>query len=358
MPNAVKGIFINMGNLISVIVPIYNVEIYLKRCVDSIINQSYRNLEIILVDDGSPDNCGVMCDEYKTRDDSVKVIHKKNGGLSDARNVGLELANGDYITFVDSDDWINQKYIEKLYKLLIDYEADISVSNFIRTKKENIIISEMDGKIIEYSNIEALEQYFSKYYVQMVVSCSKLYNRKLFKDIEFPVGKVHEDEFTTHKLIYKAKKIVFTEEQLYYYWQRSDSITGLGFNVLGRFDYIEALTERSVYYKKAGINILWRNTVIIYIKQVVCVYNELVKYKCDKGLRLELKKNTKKLFADIINNKLPLRYKICYLMFVCLPEVTVIVFSAYFDNGKNLRRHLFMKLNKLQIVEKVKKIRS
>ena len=145
--------------LVSVIVPVYKVESYLHRCVDCILAQTYANLEIILVDDGSPDNCGKICDEYAQKDKCIKVIHKKNGGLSDARNAGLDIAMGEYITFVDSDDWIHFQYVEILLNNLTKADVDISTCSFVRTPEKML----MDSKVSEssyhiYSSEKAIEQ--------------------------------------------------------------------------------------------------------------------------------------------------------------------------------------------------------
>jgi len=169
-----------MSELITIIVPIYKVEEYLRRCVDSILKQTYKNLEVILVNDGSPDGCGAICDEYATLDGRIEVIHKTNGGLSDARNAGIEVAHGSYVSFVDSDDWIHQEYIGKLYDLLRETNSDISVCNFIKTSSDNIELEITTGEIFEFTNHEALEQLTDiKFYDQMVISCGKLYKKKL-----------------------------------------------------------------------------------------------------------------------------------------------------------------------------------
>lgn len=197
-----------MEELISVIVPIYNVEKYLNKCIESIINQSYSNLEIILVDDGSKDSSGIMCDSYILKDKRIKVIHKENGGLSDARNVGLDKAKGEYIVFIDSDDWIDEKMIEILYNIIKKNNSDISICDYFLAYNEEIQTQKEDIEIINLSNIEALKTIYDKDLgVCMIVAWNKLYKRNLFKDdIRYPYGKIHEDEFTTYKLLYKAKK--------------------------------------------------------------------------------------------------------------------------------------------------------
>jgi len=200
---------------VSVIVPVFNVEEYLSKCLDSIINQSYYNLEIILIDDGSTDLSSFICDEYCSLDSRVVVVHKTNGGLSDARNTGINLATGEFFCFIDSDDYIDVNMIEELINLLSFHDADIAVCDFLEVSP-NMDISKisLNNETIEIiSNIEELENLFSKNYLQTVVSWNKLYKKELFNNIRFPVGKLHEDEFTTYKIIFQAKKIVHTKKK-------------------------------------------------------------------------------------------------------------------------------------------------
>ncbi len=214
--------------LISVIVPVYKVENYLDKCVESIVNQTYKNLEIILVDDGSPDNCPKMCDEWAKKDKRIKAIHKENGGLSDARNKGIDIANGDYITFIDSDDYVEDNYVDLLYNILIDAEADISMGKqFVRYSDKTF----NTGSGITY--IVNPHDCFDKllYGEDFDVSAwAKLYKRDLFRDIRYPKGRLFEDSATTYKLIDKSKKIVLKSVPIYNYIIREDSITTNGFN--------------------------------------------------------------------------------------------------------------------------------
>ena len=214
-----------MHSLVSIIVPIYKVEPYLRRCLDSIVNQTYTNLEIILVDDGSPDTCPQICDEYAAKDKRIVVIHKENGGLSDARNAGLEISKGEYISFVDSDDWVDEKYIEILLNSAIAENTDIAIGENIQTKQ---VVQKQNIKSITktYSSKDALVHLFSQNHLTFVVSWGKIYKRNLFSTLRFPIGKFHEDEFTTYLLFHKSKKISYTSKILYFYFQRSDSIMG------------------------------------------------------------------------------------------------------------------------------------
>ena len=189
-----------MNRLVSVIVPIYKVEQYLTHCVNTIVNQSYSNLEIILVDDGSPDNCGKMCDEFASQDSRIKVIHKQNGGLSDARNAGIDVATGDYITFVDSDDYVMPNMIESLMKVIVNANADIVQCNYIRSKNDFIgepqHESSQSDKFTVYFE-DKMSAYLKDNKINTVV-WGKIYKRSLFNEIRNPVGRLHEDVFTTY----------------------------------------------------------------------------------------------------------------------------------------------------------------
>jgi glycosyltransferase involved in cell wall biosynthesis len=241
-----------MEPLISIIVPIFKVEPYLKRCVDSIRNQTYRNLEIILVDDGSPDNCGAICDDYSGIDSRIQVIHKPNGGLSDARNAGLDIAKGDYIGFVDSDDFIHPMMFKDLYELLEKNDADIAQCSFIRVSGDEMIKPSESHNLKVISNMEALEYIYTPYCVDYIVAWDKLYKKDLFKELRFPKSKIHEDEFTTYKLFYRSKKIVTTDKKYYYYFQSPNSIIRSGFSIK-KLDYAEAMEERILFFNENNL---------------------------------------------------------------------------------------------------------
>ena len=222
-----------MKNLISVIIPVYNVEKYLLRCVDSIIHQTYENLEIILVDDGSPDRCGEMCDEYAAKDSRIKVIHKQNGGLSDARNVAIDVTKGEYVTFVDSDDYVELNYIETLYSLIERYQCKVSIVNPIAVDeyRHKKYMFSSDGKEYCWSADEAVEKMF---YQKMFDTSAwgKLYHYSLFATgIRYPKGLLFEDLPTTYRLFFQTNKIAFKSIGLYNYFLRKNSIEGQPFNV-------------------------------------------------------------------------------------------------------------------------------
>lgn len=234
--------------LISIIIPVYKVEKYLEKCIQSVINQTYENLQIILVDDGSPDNCGKICDEYAKKDHRIEVIHKSNGGLSDARNKGLEIAKGEYIGFVDSDDYIEADMYEVLYNLLKQYNADVSICNFYTVSQEKIAIKNADNGIKEYTRIEILKEILLDNNIQSY-AWNKLYKKDLFDEIKYPVGKKYEDMGTTFYLLEKCNKVVVTGKPEYYYINRQDSIVN---NVTETTitDYIELIMQRYDYIEE------------------------------------------------------------------------------------------------------------
>lgn len=225
---------------ISVVVPVYNVEKYLSECLESIIAQSYKNLEIILVNDGSSDNSGNICDKYSEKDTRIRVIHKKNCGLSDARNTGIEYATGDYITFVDSDDFIDRQYIDILIKNMVTYNADISCCDYIRTTKRNY---DFHIKKVGESTLLESEDGIKFYLKKEIVSAwGKVYKKEIFSILRFPSGKINEDISTIFKAFINAKKIVYINNKLYYYYQNNNGITKKKFNVKS-LHLAEAWTE-------------------------------------------------------------------------------------------------------------------
>ena len=252
---------------ISIIVPVYKVEKQLNTCIESILNQNFINYELILVDDGSPDECGEICDEYEKKDKRIKVIHKKNGGLSDARNAGLNIATGKYIGFVDSDDIIHPQMYEKLYNVIRKYNFDIVQCKFKKFKKIEDIeksLNRHNESVEEYTNKEAIIDMIDNNKIN-VNTWNKLYKRELFENERFPKGKIHEDEFLTYKLIYKSNKIAYINEELYYYYQNDNGIMN-GSNLLKRLDRIEALEERSNFFLKYGDKDLYdkSNTALFF----------------------------------------------------------------------------------------------
>lgn len=217
-----------MEELISIIVPIYNVEKYLKKCVNSILSQTYKNLEVILINDGSIDNCAKICDDFSKLDNRIVVIHKKNEGLAEARNIGLNIAKGKYIGFIDSDDYIEKDMFEKLYTNIIEYNADISICNIMEEKEDGEFIRSYINKdtgILQFNKIEALKNLI----IDRIITnhaCNKLYKKALFNNIKYPYKRKMEDMATTYKLFDLANKVVVDSSIGYHYIQRENSIMG------------------------------------------------------------------------------------------------------------------------------------
>ena len=230
---------------ISVIIPIYNVEKYLRRCLDTVINQTYKKLEIILVDDGSNDTSGNICDEYANKDERIKVIHKENGGLSDARNVGIKNSSGKYIALIDSDDFIDKKMLKILIENLKKTNADISICTFKMFYNDKIeIIQNTKNNITLYNKKEALQKLLSTNDTKITNHAwNKLYKKELFNEIYYPKGRNFEDIGTTYKLFDKSNLIVHTDYIGYYYYQRDDSITG-SMNIKSMKDSLYLIKQR------------------------------------------------------------------------------------------------------------------
>lgn len=217
--------------LISVIVPVYNVEQYIERCVNSIIDQSHVNLEILLVDDGTPDNSGRICEHYAVKDNRIIVIHKANGGLSDARNVALDIAKGEYIVFVDSDDYIGKDHIFTLLKLILKHDVKLGISlpnPFIEGEPPSI--SSIGIKEIKYSNDDAVQALMYQHPFDNN-AWAKIYHKSLFSSIRYPKGLLYEDVATTYKLILRSDGVVFVNDKSYFYLLRTNSIEGSPFSV-------------------------------------------------------------------------------------------------------------------------------
>ena len=229
-------------DLISVIVPIYKVEPYLDRCVRSIVEQTYENLEIILVDDGSPDNCPAICDDWAAKDSRIKVIHKENGGLSDARNAGMEVASGEYIAFVDSDDWISADYIDAMYRAIQNTGAEIAACDVVISFGETEPTTSAREAAIKVCSAEDAIGDILQGRGFRAVAWNKLYRKSLLENEMYPVGKYHEDEFFTYRILAKADRLVYVDCGLYAYFQRPGSI--MNSVSMKHLDALDAYLER------------------------------------------------------------------------------------------------------------------
>lgn len=249
---------------ISVIVPVYNVEEYIHKCLDSILRQTYFQLEIILVDDGSTDKSGKICDEYAQRDERIKVIHKSNGGLSDARNAGLNIATGELIGFVDSDDYIHEQMYEILQRIMEEEQADIVYC------KRVIVRNSMVQKYVDsdtrqcWISLDALEKMYEPGFAGMAtVAWNKLYKKEIFDNIRFPKGMIFEDNYIIHQLYDKAQKVVFIDKTLYYYIERGESIMRKPYT-LRSLDKLKGTYERVDYTKGKVSDSLYEKVIADY----------------------------------------------------------------------------------------------
>lgn len=278
---------------ISVIVPVYRVEAFLDRCVESILAQTYQDFELILVDDGSPDRCGELCEEYARKDGRVRVLHQENGGLSAARNTGIDwaFANSDsrWLAFVDSDDWVHPAFLQTLYATAEQTLCKISACGFYHTQGEDIPL-QTDFTV---ECLSADDYYCGNVHESATpTACNKLYNKSLFKNLRYPIGKLHEDEFTTYRAIYAAGKIGVTPARLYAYYQNPEGIMRSQWNPR-RMHMLEAFEQQIAFAQETGNARLLNKTAEQYIystyeqlSQAQIVYRKELRRKLRSGLKL------------------------------------------------------------------------
>lgn len=304
-----------MDSVVSVIIPVYKVEKYLDRCLASVLRQSYHNLEIILVDDCSPDKCPKMCDEYAKRDSRVRVIHKKNGGASSARNAALDIMSGDYCFFVDSDDFIQTGAVEYLVGLSLKYDADLvqcardwgsqddfsASANYIDDKPE----------IFEGNSI------FGSTKNNVTLWC-KLYRSSLWKDVRMPIGKLNEDDYTTWKLYYKANTVVVTDLKLYYNFVNNEGVTASLKKVPNITYPMEAYHERISFFDEKGekdLSILSKWRYSLYLMLAMGADN------LRKEDKATIDKEYKQIYKDVLKcSKVPIAHRILILLTFISPQ--------------------------------------
>lgn len=294
-----------MKPLISVIVPIYNVEQYLCRCVECLTAQTYKNLEIILVDDGSPDNCPQLCDAYAKKDSRIKVIHKKNGGLSDARNAGMTIATGEYISFIDSDDYVSNDFIETLYNTLLSENSDIVECSVVKFYEDGHFDEYKDDlNITSYNTEESLSKLIAENPFKQHV-WNKLYKADLVSGVPYAVGKLNEDEFWTYQIFGQAKKVTRVNKTMYYYFQRQSSIMGNTYN-LRRLDALEGKANRQKYIEKYFPGLAAQAKIDLF-ESCIFAYQSVLKYISGKDKKIAKKviysyKDSFELSREEINN--------------------------------------------------------
>lgn len=250
---------------ITVIVPVYRVEKYLRRCVDSILAQTFQNFTLVLVDDGSPDSCGEICEGYAAADPRIHALHRENGGLSAARNTGIDwaMARGDsgYLCFIDSDDWVRPEYLQALYSAAVEGNCRVSACGFARTAGEPLPEPTLSAPCI----LPPEDFYCGEFCGGLTATAwNKLYDASLFAEIRYPEGKLHEDEFTTYRLVYAAGAVAAVDGSLYAYYVNPEGITGTVWRP-ARMDALEAFQEQIAFARQGGYQKLWEKASLSLI---------------------------------------------------------------------------------------------
>lgn len=309
---------------ISVIVPIYKVEAYLDKCVESLTSQTYRDLQIILVDDGSPDRCGAMCDTWAEKDRRIKVVHKENGGLSDARNAGLALATGALISFIDSDDWVEPDFLETLYAAMEANGAQIAECAIDYVDEQGTVLRQRGpAENAAIGKIEALRRLVLEDGVYQTV-WNKLYRRDVIEGILFEKGKCNEDDFWTYQIFDRIEKLALATKPMYHYLQRGGSIMGTGYNPK-RLDGLEARFRRMEYLQKyEALAALTRQQLVLdcmwHLQSVMRHLNGPVQEEAKAFIMKNIKAVPK-----VPQKKLSLnaKHRVWYAMFTAVPVLTV-----------------------------------
>jgi glycosyltransferase involved in cell wall biosynthesis len=315
-------------DLISIIIPIYNVEKYLKQCLDSVINQTYSNLEIILVNDGSTDSSGEICEQYKKSDKRIRVIHKKNGGLSSARNEGIRQSSGEWIGFIDSDDYVDLRMYEILWKLARKNEADIAMS-YIRSFNSYKIEPCMDtDEITTFNGNELIETYvLGNHSCNIAISvCDRLYKRDLVRDVCFLHGKLHEDVLYTMEVFCKCKKAVYINHAYYFYrTEREGSITFRPYEFKNLTDLFE-ITTQTIHYLNTNRKIELAN---IYAAKKYIEYGDILGKKVTLESRNLIKKylreNRRVAIKALKNKKIRTKERILLFLSLISPKLKKLV---------------------------------
>lgn len=316
-----------MNPEISIIVPVYNVEKYLKRCIDSILNQSFKNFELILVDDGSTDNSGKIVDEYESTDKRIRVIHKENGGQGSARNRGLDIAKGNYIGFVDSDDWIHRDMYKCMYKFITEDNTDIVqvghniVKEYIPDGKCNlsdIKVTSIDNIIDKFTDCNSFE------ILPFIFPVNKLYKKEIWEELRFPEGKFAEDLRIIYKIYFKISKFKSIDFKFYNYYMSSNSSTRGEFNIK-KLEDIEAWEEMFKFIDENNSGVNRCNLKTIYCRRILTYYFKCYKYK---DIQKELKRKFNANFRYILKNrKLNYKEKSVYITFFINAKVCGFIYK-------------------------------
>lgn len=253
---------------ISIVVPVYKVEAYLGRCVDSILSQSFADFELILVDDGSPDNCPQMCDEYAEKDNRIRVIHQKNGGAAAARNAGIDSAEGEWLAFIDSDDWVHPDYLKLLYDTAEEQNADVTACRY---ETVNDATTSDDSPMAPCLSDENRENYWINDRTGAVVPWGKLYRREIFRELRYPEGRIGEDEFVSYKVIFGCEKLAILDNPLYRYYCNAGGVSRTDY--FKRLpDIIDCFTEHIEFFKDSP----WQKVFRLEVEKYAEAYSEAI----------------------------------------------------------------------------------
>lgn len=274
---------------ISIIVPVYNVEKYLDHCVDSILAQSFRGFELILVDDGSPDNCGIICDEYVQKDPRVRVIHQKNQGVSAARNNGVAASFGEYVTFVDSDDWVDSRFLARMYEQIEEYEADMCVMHIQKVAHDEENRNAFGGEARILTSREAIECYCRDYNEKILGPMAKLMRREIALNNPFPEDRSYaEDLATTYRWYHNSDRIVDLSDRLYYYRVREGSAVRSRYSI-NKLANLRTLEEIMEFFEEHDYQELYKIFVHRYLFDLARQYRDVDQYVKDTYILKQLK---------------------------------------------------------------------
>lgn len=311
---------INRKPCISIIIPIYNIYEYLEECLERVVNQSYTNLDILLIDDGSTDGCGNICDNYAAKDDRIRVFHVKNGGLSKARNIGLSKAIGDYIAFVDGDDYVSLKMYERLIDVALENNCDVVECKYYHN---NQVPKDMKSVAKVEHGKEVLErQIDSRYLFPNVAVWNKIYRAEIVKDLSFPEGKIHEDYLFQCCVLLRTQTYGFIDEELYCYRIREGSITHQKFN-LREFDKLSIYKERTAYLILQGELSL---ADLAREEEFIILFSLFWKTSIN-GMKEanSLKKELYERRQEFIKSNISLKRKLVYVLFYINPHLYLFV---------------------------------
>lgn len=322
--------------VVSIVVPVYRVEKYLTRCIDSILMQSFQNYELILVDDGSPDQCGEICEEYAKRHNRIVVLHRENGGLSAARNTGIEwvFSNSDseYITFIDSDDWIHPQYLELLLKAIQSSDAAVSVGGFKKTENHEKD-SECELNAVPKPEVMSAEDFFLKRQWDFNYAWGKLYRRIYFAEVRYPEGKNFEDTFTTYKILFAGGKVAFIDYPLYYYFYNTEGISHSMWTP-SELVVMEGIREQIQYYRENGYQRALEKEEELYVNHHAYQITRIRENKKDLKQNVPYLRTLRKEMMKLIRSN-PERYGYRKMPY-CYESAYPKVMKIYHEVGKIL----------------------